>query len=317
MKILDFEKPIYDLYEKIAEFKKLAEEGNIDLSKEIEKIEKRAERMKKEIYQNLSATQIVQMSRHPQRPDSLSLIRLMCTDFEELHGDRLFMDDPAIVGGPAFLDKYRVMMIGHQKGHDTKENLYRNFGMPNPEGYRKALRLMKMADKFKMPIITLVDTSGAYPGIGAEERGQAEAIARNLKEMFGFGVPIISIIIGEGGSGGALGIAVANKVHMLENTIYSVISPEGCASILFRDASKSDIAAESLKLTAKDLKELNMIDEIIPEPLEGAHTDWEVTACAIRKVITANLKTYQKNSEEENKEERYQKFRAFGQFIEE
>lgn len=315
-KPLEFEKPIYELYTKIEELKKLALDGNIDLKDEIQKIEKRAEFMREEIYKNLSANQIVQIARHPNRPDSLSLIDLICTDFIELHGDRLFRDDPSIIGGPAKIDQYRVMMIGHQKGHDTKENIYRNFGMPHPEGYRKALRLMNMAEKFRLPIITFVDTSGAFPGLEAEERGQAEAIARNLRDMFNLTVPVIAIIIGEGGSGGALGIAVANKVYMLEYAIYSVISPEGCASILFRDSTQSNIAAELLNLTAKNLKKLALIDDIIPEPIGGANADWKQTAESMKSVILKSLADYRTLSPDKIAEERYQKFRAFGKFLE-
>ena len=314
MKILEFEKPIYDLYAKIAELKKLTEEGNIDLTDEIEKIEKRADIMKKEIYQNLSPTQIIQIARHTQRPDTLNLIKLICTDFTELHGDRLFRDDPAIVGGVAYMDQHRVMIIGHQKGHDTKENLYRNFAMANPEGYRKAMRLMNLANKFNIPIITFIDTSGAYPGIEAEERGQAEAIARNLRDMFNVQVPIIAIVIGEGGSGGALGIAVANRVYMLQYAIYSVISPEGCASILFRDSSKSDIAAEALKITASDLKKLGIIDDIIPEPIGGAHHDWNMIATEIKTKLLTDLNHFTAQKPQDIADERYQKFRSFGTF---
>lgn len=311
---LDFEKPLVELCDKIDQLKKLSIEGDIDLSAEIEKIEKRAEKVKKDIYANLSPNQVVQIARHPNRPDAISLAKLIFDPFMEIHGDRQFRDDPSMVGGIATLKKHRVMVIGHQKGHDTKENIYRNFGMPHPEGYRKALRLMQMADKFRMPIVTFVDTPGAYPGIGAEERGQAEAIARNLRDMMGLTVPIITFVIGEGGSGGALGIAVSNKVYMLEFSVYSVISPEGCASILFRDAKKADIAAEKLKMTASDICQLGVADDLIKEPFGGAHTNWKDTAEAIKKVLTRDLLAYQKVSVQELLDERYAKFRAMGQF---
>ena len=314
MKLLSFEKPLAELYDKISQLKKLSAEGNIDLSNEIEKIIKRAEQIKKEIYANLTPFQIVQIARHPNRPDTNSLTQLICEKFTELHGDRNFGDDPAIVGGVGILDGMRVMVIGHQKGHDTKENIYRNFGMPNPEGYRKALRLMTMADRFNIPIITFIDTPGAYPGLEAEERGQAEAIARNLREMAGFSVPIISVVIGEGGSGGALGIGVANRLYMMQHAVYSVISPEGCASILFRDSKKAEVAAESLKITAPDIVSLGIADGIIPEPLGGGHRDWQQVAADIKATLVNDLIAYQDKPAAEIKAERYQKFRAMGQF---
>ncbi|MCP4049472.1 MAG: acetyl-CoA carboxylase carboxyltransferase subunit alpha [bacterium] len=315
MKVLDFENKLLSLYDKINQLKALSEEGSIDLSKEIARIEQRAELLKKNIYSRLTPQQIIQISRHQNRPDSLSLINLIFDDFVELHGDRLYGDDRALIGGLAQIQQERVVVIGHQKGHDTRSNIDRNFGMPNPEGYRKALRLMKLAEKFNLPVITFIDTPGAFPGIEAEERGQAEAIARNLKEMSALSVPIISFIIGEGGSGGALGIGVANKLYMLEYSIYSVITPEGCASILFRDAKKSDIAAELLKITAKDITELNVADDIVKEPLGGAHHNWEVTASNIKSFILSDLQKYKKIKN--NKviiEERYNKFRNLGQF---
>lgn len=312
MRVLDFEKPIQDLSEKIDQLKTLSQEGNIDLSKEIFEIEKRAQTLKKEIFTNLSPLQILQIARHPDRPDTSSLIQRICKTYIELHGDRRFSDDPAIVGGLAEIESYRVIILGHQKGHNTKQNIKHNFGMPNPEGYRKALRLMHMAEKFRLPIITLIDTPGAYPGIEAEQNGQAEAIARNLKEMANLTVPIISIVIGEGGSGGALGIGVANKLLMLEYAVYSVISPEGCASILFRDAKKASQAAESLKITAKDIIDLKICDGIITEPLGGAHTNWEETAENIKKAIMALLNQLTKLSPSECKATRYKKFRSLG-----
>ena len=314
MKLLPFEKPLGELYDKIAQLKTLSKESDIDLSSEIKKIEKRAEAVRKDIYQNLEPSQVVQIARHPNRPDSLSLFRLISEDFIELHGDRAFGDDPAIVGGLGQIDGRRVMWIGHQKGHDTKENIRRNFGMPNPEGYRKALRLMETANKFGLPIVTLIDTPGAYPGIEAEERGQAEAIARNLREMMGFGVPIVTFVIGEGGSGGALGIGVANRVYMLENAVYSVISPEGCASILFRDAKQADIAAKNLKITAKDIVGLGVADGIIPEPLGGAHHDWDAVSLAIKTQILSDLAGLSTQTPEQLRTDRYAKFRAMGVF---
>lgn len=314
MKVLDFEKPIEELYAKIDELKRLSADSEIDMADEISKIEQRALQMKKEIFSNLSPTQIIQISRHQNRPSTLGLARLIADDFIELHGDRVFGDDPAIVGGPALVDGRRVMIIGHQKGMDTKDNIYRNFGMPNPEGYRKALRLMQMAETFNMPIVTFIDTPGAYPGLGAEERGQAEAIARNLREMAGLTVPVISYVVGEGGSGGALGIAVSNRVYMMEYSVYSVISPEGAASILYRDAKQADIAAKNMRITARDVVELGLADGIITEPLGGAHQDWPATAEEIKKSINATLKTYDAMSADDIRDERYNKFRSFGKF---
>jgi acetyl-CoA carboxylase carboxyl transferase subunit alpha len=316
MKLMPFEKPLGELYEKINQLKTLSKDNDIDLSAEIKKIEKRAETVRRDIYQNLLPSQVVQIARHPNRPDSLSLFRLISEEFIELHGDRAFGDDPAIVGGLGRIGSFRVVWLGHQKGHDTKENIRRNFGMPNPEGYRKALRLMQMADKFKMPIVTLIDTPGAYPGIEAEERGQAEAIARNLREMMGFGVPIISVVIGEGGSGGALGIGVANRVYMMQNAVYSVISPEGCASILFRDAKQADVAAQSLKITAPDIVGLGIADGIIPEPLGGAHHDWDVVSAAIKAQVLADLSLLSLQTPDQLRDDRYAKFRAMGIFTE-
>ncbi len=316
MKVLDFESPIEELYNKIEELKRLTEEGQIDLSDEIKTIEKRAEKLRKEIFRDLSPSQIIQISRHPSRPDALSLIQLMCEEFIELHGDRVYGDDPAIVSGLGRIGGRRIAVIGHQKGHTTKENLYRNFGMPHPEGYRKALRIMEMADKFSLPILTLIDTPGAYPGKEAEERGQAEAIARNLREMAGLEVPIVSVVIGEGGSGGALGIAVSNQVFMMEYAVYSVISPEGCASILFKDAKQADIAAENLKLTAEDIVKLGVAEGIIKEPMGGAHQDWPQTAKAIRETVEKAFSEYDGKSGEEIAEERYQRFRQLGQYEE-
>ena len=316
MKALDFEAPLDELYSKIEELKRLSNEGQVDLSSEIQKIEKRAEIMKEQVFSNLTPTQIIQIARHPNRPDSLSLCQLMFESFIELHGDRQFRDDPSIIAGLALCEGRRVMVIGHQKGHDTKEKIYRNFGMPHPEGYRKALRFMKMAERFNMPIVTFVDTPGAFPGKEAEERGQAEAIARNLREMSGISVPIITFVIGEGGSGGALGIAVSNKVFMLQYAIYSVISPEGCASILFRDANLSEYAAERLKITAEDILELTIADGIVPEPMGGSHNDWPAVAASIKETILTELSKYDGKKESFIIDERYKKFRNFGRFSE-
>jgi len=272
---MEFEKPVIELEKKLQELLELSGDS-VDLKGEVAKLEKKVEKMRGEIFANLSRWQTAQIARHINRPFTMDYLNLIFTEFVELHGDRNFGDDHAIVGGLARIDDEPVMVIGHQKGRDTKEKVYRNFGMPNPEGYRKALRLMEMAERFRLPIITFVDTPGAFPGIGAEERGQAEAIARNLREMARLTVPIIVVITGEGGSGGALAIAVGDRILMLENSIYAVISPEGCAAILWSDGTKGEQAAEALKLTAKDLKQLEVIDEIIKEPLGGAHRDYEV-----------------------------------------
>jgi acetyl-CoA carboxylase carboxyl transferase subunit alpha len=311
---MEFEKPLMELEKKIEELAVLSEK--MDLSAEIAKLEKKADKMRGEIFSNLSRWQTAQIARHINRPFTMDYLNLIFTEFTELHGDRLFGDDHAIVGGLARLDGEPVMVIGHQKGRDTKEKVYRNFGMPNPEGYRKALRLMKMAEQFKLPVITFVDTPGAYPGIGAEERGQAEAIARNLREMAGLTVPIIVVITGEGGSGGALAIAVGDRIIMLENSVYAVISPEGCAAILWSDGTKGAQAAEALKLTAKDIKALEVIDEIIKEPLGGAHRDHEAMAKTLQEALVRNLKELKKIPEGSLVEERYQKFRKMSRFIE-
>ena len=312
---LEFEKPIVELEKKIQELIEIAGD-NEELKSEVGTLEKRVDKMRETVFANLSRWQMTQVARHINRPFTLDYLNLIFTDFVELHGDRLFGDDHAIVGGPARLDGEPVMVIGHQKGRDTKEKVYRNFGMPNPEGYRKALRLMEMAERFRMPIITFVDTPGAYPGIGAEERGQAEAIARNLREMAALTVPIIVVIAGEGGSGGALAIAVGDRVLMLQYSIYAVISPEGCAAILWSDGTKGEQAAEALKLTAKDLKELDVIDEIIEEPLGGAHRDHETMAKALHDALSRHLKELKGIAPEQLVEERYQKFRKMSRFAE-
>src|SRR3989441_7541007 len=275
---LDFERPLLELERQIEELKRVANDSAVDVTKELEPLEHKLAELRREIYKNLTPMQRVQVARHPKRPYTLDYLKTLFTDFVELHGDRLYRDDPAMVAGWARLDGLPVMVIGHQKGRDTKENLRRNFGMAHPEGYRKALRLMKLAAKFHAPVITLVDTPGAYPGLGAEERGQAEAIARNLFEMASLPTPIITAVIGEGGSGGAPAVGLADRVIMLENSVYSVISPEGCAAILWKDASQRERAAEALKLTARDLLDLGVIDEIVPEPPGGAHADPEATA---------------------------------------
>lgn len=315
---LDFEKPIIELQRKLEELKKHPEQHSIGISfdDEIALIEKKIEEMRKQIFSNLSPWQRVQLARHPKRPFTLDYIAHTFSDFTELHGDRLFADDRAIIGGFAKLGEHRVVVIGTQKGRDTKENIMRNFGSAHPEGYRKALRLMKLADKFNLPIITLIDTAGAYPGIGAEERHIAEAIAMNLREMMLFQVPIIAAVIGEGGSGGALGIGVADRVLVLENAYYSVISPEGCAAILWKDRAAASKAAEALRITAKDLLELGLADEIVPEPLGGAHNDQIETARNVKGYLMKSLEDVLSLSVEDRLQRRYQKFRAYGKFSE-
>lgn len=312
---LEFEKPLADLERKIQELHELSGD-TLDLKAEIAKLEKKADKVQEDIYANLSRWQTAQVARHINRPFTLDYLNLIFTEFIELHGDRNFGDDHAIVGGLARLDGEPVMVIGHQKGRDTKEKVFRNFGMPNPEGYRKALRLMEMAERFKLPIITFVDTPGAFPGIGAEERGQAEAIARNLREMSRLTVPIIVVITGEGGSGGALAIAVGDRILMLEHSVYAVISPEGCAAILWSDGTKGEQAAEALKLTAKDIKDLEVIDEIVQEPLGGAHRDHETMARNLHQALTRNLKELSMVPTEQLIEARYQKFRKMSRFVE-
>jgi acetyl-CoA carboxylase carboxyl transferase subunit alpha len=311
---LDFEKPIVELENKIDEMKKY--EGQLDISGEVKKLEEKVEELKKNIYQNLTRWQKVQLARHPERPSTLDYIYMMTTDFVELHGDRLFKDDKAIVGGFAKLDGQKVMIIGHQKGRDTKSNLYRNFGMPNPEGYRKALRLMKLAEKFNKPVITMLDTPGAYPGLEAEQRGQAEAIARNLLEMSRLKVPIIVVIIGEGASGGALGIGVGDRILMLQNTWYSVISPESCSSILWRSWDFKEQAAEALKLTADDLLEQGIIDRIIEEPLGGAHKDPQKMADILKDILKEELNALIKIKPDKLIQNRLEKFGKMGVYEE-
>ncbi len=314
--VLDFEKPIVEIQKKIDELKKMSEESGMDLDNQIETFEKQAQDYKKELYSKLKPSQKLQIARHPERPKFLDYVELMCEDFIELHGDREGMDDRAIIGGIAKMNSKPVMIIGIQKGKTTKENLEYNFGMPQPQGYRKALRLFKHANKFNLPIVTLIDTPGAYPGIKAEETGQGVAIATNLREMSKLNVPIVAIITGEGCSGGALGLAVADRVMMLEHAYYTVISPEGCASILWRDAARFADAAEALKITSKDLLEFDIIDEEIAEPIGGAHTDYNVVADNMKSAIMNALDELSKKSPELLKEERYNKFRKMGRFVE-
>ena len=309
---LDFEKPIVELELKIAELKSLASDGSIDLSEEIKTLESRLEKIRKEVFESLTPWQKVQIARHPKRPYTMDYVHMIMVDFVELHGDRMFKDDKAIVGGFAKIDGEKFLVIGSQKGRDTKENLMRNFGSAHPEGYRKAIRLMKLAEKSNIPIIVFIDTPGAYPGIGAEERGQANSIAYNLREMITLKVPIIVIVIGEGGSGGALGIGIGDRVYVMENAYYSVISPEGCAAILWKDRLKAPEASEVLKLTAKDLVGLGIIDGEIQEPLGGAHRDPEKAAQAIKKYIKKAIKELKELPIHKLLEMRYEKFRKMG-----
>ena len=307
---LDFEKPLVELEAKIRELRQYSTD-KVDFSGEIRKLEKKADKLRGEIFSNLSRWQRTQLARHINRPFTLDYVKHIFTDWFEVHGDRNFRDDPALICGFARLDGEPCCIIGHQKGRDTKEKVYRNFGMPNPEGYRKALRVMQMAEQFRLPIFTFVDTPGAFPGIGAEERGQAEAIARNLREMAALTVPVIVTVTGEGGSGGALAIAVGNRVLMMEYSVYAVISPEGCAAILWSDGTKGPIAAEALKLTAADINQLGcVIDDVIPEPLGGAHNDPKGAADSVKKCLKKHLADLQKLSPEELVQQRYDKFRA-------
>jgi acetyl-CoA carboxylase carboxyl transferase subunit alpha len=312
MVFLDFEKPIAELEAKISEMKALAENNKVDLSAAIESVENQLLELKKETYQNLTRWQRVQLSRHPERPYALDYIENICEEFIELYGDRTVADDKAMIGGFGRIGEQTIMFIGQQKGRNTKQRQYRNFGMPNPEGYRKALRLMKLAEKFNKPIVTLIDTPGAFPGIEAEERGQGEAIARNLREMFMLKVPVICIIIGEGASGGALGIAIGDKVLMLENTWYSVISPESCSSILWRSWDYKEQAAEALKLTATDMLKNKLIDGIVEEPLGGAHTNPQKMYSTLKKVILENIKKLDKLDVDKRIEQRIEKFSKMG-----
>jgi len=313
---LDFENPVAELEEKIEQLRYMQDDSALDIADEIDRLSKKSESLTKDIYAKLTPWQISQVSRHPQRPYTLDYIEHLFTDFEELHGDRTFADDRAIVGGLARFNGQSVMVICHQKGRDTKEKIARNFGMPRPEGYRKALRLMKMAEKFGIPIMTFIDTPGAYPGVGAEERGQSEAIGRNLYEMAELRVPIICTVIGEGGSGGALAIAVGDALMMLQYATYSVISPEGCASILWKSAEKAADAAETLGITATRLKTLGLVDKVIPEPLGGAHRDYAVTMQNVRKALQEALKQAQNKPVSSLMQDRFNRLMGYGKFKE-
>ncbi|AZB43911.1 acetyl-CoA carboxylase carboxyl transferase subunit alpha [Bacillus sp. FJAT-42376] len=310
---LEFEKPVLELKKKIAELKDFTATADVDLSAEIERLENRLEKLEKDIYSNISPWDRVQIARHPKRPTTMDYVEILFTDFFECHGDRYFGDDEAIIGGIAKFKGTPVTVIGHQRGKDTKENIRRNFGSPHPEGYRKALRLMKQADKFGRPIITFIDTKGAYPGKAAEERGQSEAIAKNLFEMAGLSVPVICVVIGEGGSGGALGIGVGNHLLMLENSTYSVISPEGAAALLWKDSSQAKRAAESMKITAPDLKELGVVDEIISEVKGGAHRDVNEQALFIEQQLVKSMAALSKMDKNRLIEHRYEKYKSIGE----
>ena len=313
---LDFEQPIAELQQKIEELRFVHEDSAVDISEEIDRLERKSQQLTKDIYGKLSAWQIAQVARHPQRPYALDYLRSIFTEFEELHGDRSFADDAAVVGGLARFNGQPVMVIGHQKGRDTKEKIFRNFGMPRPEGYRKALRLMELADKFALPLFTFIDTPGAYPGIGAEERGQSEAIGRNLYVMAGLRIPIIATVIGEGGSGGALAIAVSDVLLMLQYSTYSVISPEGCASILWKSAEQAPEAAETLGITANRLKTLGFVDRVINEPLGGAHRDPTMMMQTLKKTLQETLKNLQEKSIDELLATRQKKLLGYGKFKE-
>ena len=313
--ILEFERPIIDLEKKISDLRNLSTE-TVDFSTEIRRLEQKARKLQKEVFADLSAQQKVQLARHPARPYMMDYVNLLMDDFVELHGDRGFRDDPAIVGGLAQFDEWEVLVLGHQKGRNTKENVHRNFGMARPEGYRKATRLMRLASRFRRPIICFIDTPGAYPGLGAEERGQAEAIAKALQVMASLECPMISVVIGEGGSGGALALGVTDRILMLEYSIYSVISPEGCASILWRDPAKISEAAAQLKLTAPDLLELGVCDEVVPESAGGAHRNAAITAAKLRVALKKQLKDLVGLPPDVLIEQRYQKFRKMGSFVE-
>jgi acetyl-CoA carboxylase carboxyl transferase subunit alpha len=316
LNFLDFEQPISELEARIEELRNVQDGSAVDISAEIDKLAKKSQTLTKEIYGKLSAWQISQVARHPARPYTLDYIAHLTTDFQELHGDRSYADDPAIVGGPARFNGQSVMVIGHQKGRDTKDRQFRNFGMPRPEGYRKALRLMKLAEKFGMPILTFVDTPGAYPGVGAEERGQSEAIGANLYALAGLRVPVVCTIIGEGGSGGALAIAVGDVTFMLQYATYSVISPEGCAAILWKDSARAADAAEALQITAAKLKSLGLVDKVLAEPLGGAHRDPKAMALTMKKAIADALKNLAEKSPEKLVQERQRKILQLGRFKE-
>jgi acetyl-CoA carboxylase carboxyl transferase subunit alpha len=314
LNFLEFEQPIAELEAKIEELRLVGDDNEINIQDEIQRLESKSRSLTESIFSSLSPWQISQLSRHPQRPYTLDYVKRIFTDFTELHGDRAFADDHAIVGGVARLDGRPVMLIGHQKGRDTKDKIYRNFGMPRPEGYRKALRLMQMAERFRMPVLTLIDTPGAYPGVGAEERGQSEAIARNLMEMAGLRTPIICTVIGEGGSGGALAIGVGDRVMMLEYSTYSVISPEGCASILWKSAEKAPQAAEAMAITSDRLRELELVDQVIDEPLGGAHRDPDITAANLKHVLGTTLDTLMAMDMNQLLEQRHARLMRYGKF---
>ncbi|WP_022949457.1 acetyl-CoA carboxylase carboxyl transferase subunit alpha [Methylohalobius crimeensis] len=314
---LDFEQPIAELEAKVEELRRVGFDNEINISEEINRLEEKSRKLTASIFSSLSAWQISQLSRHPLRPYTLDYIQQIFTDFHELHGDRAFADDAAIVGGPARLEGRPVMVIGHQKGRDTKEKIHRNFGMPKPEGYRKAQRLMQMAERFRLPVITFIDTPGAYPGIDAEERGQSEAIARNLFVMAQLKTPILCTVIGEGGSGGALAIGVGDRLLMLEFSTYSVISPEGCASILWKSADKAELAAEAMGITYRRLEELSLIDDVIPEPLGGAHRDKKQSAANIKEVLLKHLQQLERTPLPRLLDERYQRLMSYGVYTEE
>ena len=316
MNFLDFEQPIAELEAKIEELRYVGDDAEVNINEEISRLQDKSRALTESIFSNLNAWQVSQLARHPQRPYTLDYVKRIFTDFEELHGDRAYADDPVIIGGVARLDSKPVMLIGHQKGRDTNEKVRRNFGMPRPEGYRKAKRLMKMAERFKMPVLTLIDTPGAYPGIGAEERGQSEAIARNLYVMADLKTPIICTVIGEGGSGGALAIGVGDRMLMLQYSIYSVISPEGCASILWKSAEKASDAAEALGVTSSRLKELNLIDEVIDEPLGGAHRNPDDMAESIRARLVEHIEQLERLPMDQLIAARYQRLMSYGEFVE-
>jgi len=316
LKFLDFEQPIAELEAKIEELRFVGDDSEININEEVSRLRGKSETLTKNIFAKLSAWQVAQVARHPMRPYTQDYLDLIAPDFQELHGDRMFADDPAIIGGVGRIDGRPIMFIGHQKGRDTKERVRRNYGMPKPEGYRKAQRLMRMAQKFSLPIVTLIDTPGAYPGVGAEERGQSEAIAYSLYMMAGLKTPIISVVIGEGGSGGALAIGVGDRLLMLQYGIYSVISPEGCASILWKSADKAEDAAEAMRITARSLSEYGLVDEVLPEPLGGAHRNPQESADVIRNALLKNLEELDKLSVDQLLENRQRRLASFGQFKE-
>jgi acetyl-CoA carboxylase carboxyl transferase subunit alpha len=316
LNFLDFEQPIAELEAKIDELRYLGDDAEINIAEEINRLRAKSRTLTKSIFSNLTPWQVAQLARHPQRPYTLDYLPLMFSDFQELHGDRMYADDLAIVGGPARLENRAVMVIGHQKGRDTKERVRRNYGMPKPEGYRKALRLMKMAERFGLPLVTLIDTPGAYPGVGSEERNQSEAIARNLYEMAQLRVPVVSVVIGEGGSGGALAIGVCDRLLMLQYGVYSVISPEGCASILWKSADKKELAAEAMGITADRLAKLKLVDEVVPEPLGGAHRDPQAIAESLKAAIVRHLDALVAKPVDQLLDERAKRLDGFGAFRE-